>query len=366
MPVAKTSDQPLQAARTDIDRIDAEMLRLMNARLTTAQTIAAIKTAQQQPNFYRPEREAQVLQQLQQQNTTQQGLLAPAALERLFREIMAITRRAEAALTVAVLGPNGTYSETAARQHFGSTIDLVYRPNIDEIFSASETGHADFAVVPVENSIEGGVTVTLNRLASTCLSICGEINLAIHHNLLSTTENLADLTTVYAHPQSFGQCHRWLTSYCRTAARVPCASNAEAAKKVVGMAGAAAIAGAGAAQHYALPVLAANIEDEPGNTTRFLVLSVRATPPSGNDKTSLLLSCRSKPGALIHLLQPLLDEKIDMTKIESRPAKTSLWEYVFFIDFIGHQQQAHVARALTQLKQEAGLFKYLGSYPAST
>ena len=360
--MSEDTDNQLKVHRDQIDDIDAEILRLMNSRLEAAESIAEIKSSLKEPAFYRPEREAQVLRRLQKLN---QGLLPDQALESLFREIMSITRGSEAGLSVSVLGPLGTYTEAAARHHFGSSIQIVDYPTIDEIFKSTESGKTNFSVVPVENSTEGGVTGTLDRLVSTTLMICGEINLQIHHNLLSNENSLGDITRIYAHTQSLGQCKRWIDNHCPTVERIPVGSNAEAAKKVMNESGAAAIAGDVAADRYNLGILASNIEDEPGNTTRFLVLSDRETPPSGNDKTSLLLSCRSRPGALLRLLQPLLDEQIDMTKIESRPSRVGLWEYIFFIDIIGHQREQRVAKALNQFKVEAGLFKNLGSYPVS-
>ena len=247
-----------------------------------------------------------------------------------------------------------------------SSIEIKDFPTIDEIFKATEGGNTNFSVVPVENSTEGGVTGTLDRLVNTSLLICGEINLQIHHNLLSKEASTESIARIYAHTQSLGQCKRWIDDNCPGAERIPVGSNAEAARKVADEStGCAAIAGDVAAKRYGLDVLSSNIEDEPGNTTRFLILSDRATPPSGCDKTSLLLSCRSTPGALLHLLQPLLEEQIDMTKIESRPSRVGLWEYVFFVDIIGHQDDEHIARALARLKSEAGLFKNLGSYPTS-
>lgn len=334
----------------------------MNDRLSAAQSIASIKATLEEPAFYRPEREAQVLSRLQNAN---QGLLKNSALESLFREIMSITRGTEAGLSVSVLGPLGTYTEAAARHHFGSTIEVKDFSTIDEIFKATENGHTNFSVVPVENSTEGGVTGTLDRLVNTSLSICGEINLQINHNLLSVATDIKKVKTIYAHTQSLGQCKRWIDSNCPAVERVPVSSNADAAQKATLEKSSAAVASAIAAERYKLNILAANIEDEPGNTTRFLILSDRVTPQSGNDKTSLILSCRSKPGALLYLLQPLLEEKIDMSKIESRPSRVGLWEYVFFIDISGHQDEVHVARVLNKLKVEAGLYKNLGSYPAS-
>ena len=364
------SDRKLKLYRDRIDRIDADILRLMHDRLTIARSIAGVKETLNEPAYYRPEREAQILARLHElnhelENGENSGLLDDQSLTSLFREILSITRSMEAALSVSVLGPPGTYTEAAARHHFGSTIGVVDFPTIAEVFKATEAGQTDFAVVPIENSTEGGVSGTLDRLVTTPLTICSEINLRILHNLLGKGTSSDPVTKVYAHVQSLGQCQRWLHRHCPHAELVPVSSNAEAARIASEGDGVAAIASSTAAERYQLNTLAANIADEPANTTRFLVLSNRVTPPSGNDKTSLLLSCRSRPGALLHLLSPLLDEQIDMTKIESRPSRVKLWDYLFFIDIVGHQDEEHVSRALERLKEEAGLFKNLGSYSVS-
>ena len=351
----------LKVYRDRIDEIDEQILALMNRRIEAARGIGELKSSLDEPAFYRPEREARVLKRLRKLN---RGQLDNAALEALFREIMSITRGAEAGLSTAILGPLGTYTESAARQHFGSSIAVVPYPTIDEVFRAAETGQADFAVAPVENSTEGGVSGTLDRLVTTSLLICGEINLRIHHNLLGSSEQLSSVKRVIAHSQSLAQCKRWLDRNLPGVELISAGSNADAAIRARDDPAAAAIAGDSAAERYQLNHLAANIEDQPGNTTRFLVFSSRPTPASGDDKTSLLLSCRNRPGALFHLLKPLLEH--DMTRIESRPSKTGLWEYIFFIDIGGHQADEKVAEALKELRAEAGLYKNLGSYPASS
>ena len=335
----------------------------MNQRIDAAKQIASIKNELDQPAIYRPEREAQVLRRLKQLN---QGDLQNSDIESLFREIMSITRGSEAGLSAALLGPPGTFTEAAALQHFGSKIKLDYYPTIDEICKATEVGHADFAVVPIENSTEGGVSATLDRLTTTPLQICGEIYLKVHHNLISNAESLEKIRKVVAHPQALGQCRNWLGLHVPDAELIPCNSNTEGARQASEDVNVAGIAARSAAEKFGLDVLAANIEDEPGNTTRFLVLSDRETPPSGDDKTSLLVSGRNRPGALFHLLKPLVEENLDMTKIESRPSRSGLWEYVFFVDVKGHCQDPKVSKALNKIKAEAGLFKQLGSYPAST
>ena len=355
-------EDQLRAIRERIDEIDAQLLELLNRRVKEAQRIGEIKASLDEPAFYRPEREAKVLRRLRKLNA---GPLDGAEVEALFREIMSAARGSEAGLSVAVLGPLGTYSEAAARQHFGRAVRIAPYSTIDEIFRAVESGQNDFAVAPVENSTEGGVSGTLDRLTTTSLLACGEINLRIRHNLLGRGDGLPSVRRVFAHSQSRAQCKRWLDRNLPEAELIAAGSNAEAALRARDDESAAAIAGDAAAERYELKHLAANIEDEPGNATRFLALSTRPTPPSGDDKTSLLLSCRHRPGALFHLLKPLTDHKVDMTRIESRPSKTGLWEYIFFIDIKGHREDAEVKTALQKLKAEAGLYKNLGSYPAS-
>jgi len=332
--MSSTEEEKLNTFRALIDQIDSQILALMNDRIKTAQSIAELKNQSETPVFYRPERESQVLRRLK---ATNQGMMQ-----------------------------DGTYTEAAAIQHFGSKINREYLPTIDEIFKAAETGQTNFAVVPIENSTEGGVSAAMDRLTNTTLIICGEIYLKIHHNLISLSESLDQVQRVVSHPQALGQCRNWLRRHLPNAELVPCNSNAEGVRQAAEDPAVAAIAAKEAAENYKLDVLVANIEDEPGNTTRFLVLSDRKTPPSGEDKTSLLLSARNKPGALFHLLKPLVDHDLDMTRLESRPSRSGHWEYVFFVDIKGHQDDPGVIQALNEIKLEAGLFRCLGSYPASS
>ncbi|MEM7195547.1 MAG: prephenate dehydratase [Pseudomonadota bacterium] len=357
-----SADDDLRDHRDRIDRIDLDILALMNQRIEAAKAIGQIKSSLAQPAYYRPEREARVLARLVDENT---GPMTSDAVTCLFREIMSLTRGSEAGLSVSILGPLGTFSEAAARQHFGSTMQIEPCDTVSDAFRAAETGRTDFCVVPVENSNEGGVGSTLDRLVTTGLEVCGEINFKVHHNLLSNCEAIADIKQVTAHPQALAQCRVWLDKNLPNATRMPANSNAEAAVVAASESHVAAIAGMSAAERYKLSVLAQDIEDSADNTTRFLVLSDRKTPPTRNDKTSLLLSAKNRPGALLHLLQPLLENKIDMTRLESRPSKTGLWEYVFFIDIEGHQLDERIKTALDKLRDEAGLFKLLGSYPRS-
>ncbi len=370
--MASESEKELVHFRELIDQIDLQILNLMNQRIGAAQSIAEVKRGDQQPAIYRAEREAQVLQRLKdlnaeyaQANSASLRGMENADIESLFREIMSITRGSEAHLSVSLLGPAGTFTEAAAMQHFGSKIETRFFPTMDEIFRAAETGKTNFAVVPIENSTEGGVNATLDRLTSTSLIICGEIYLRIHHNLIGTSEDSSEIKKVYAHPQALGQCRNWLNQNLPKVELVPCSSNAEGVRQAKIDPAIGAIAAREAAEKYGLRIVKENIEDEPGNTTRFLVLSDRDTPPSGNDKTSLLLAGRNKPGALIHLLKPLADAQFDMTRLESRPSKGGGWEYIFFVDFKGHHLDEDVSRVLSEIKQEAGMYRNLGSYPVS-
>ena len=347
--------------REGIDRIDDEVLRLINQRAQLAHRIGEIKHG----NLYRPEREAQVLRRIGAANP---GPLPEAAAQTIFREVMSACLALEQPLRIAYLGPEGTFSESAARKHFGSAPSLSSCATIDDAFRAVEAGNVDYAVVPVENSTEGAIGRTLDLLLSSPLKICGEISLRIHQNLLSRADSLAGLKRLYSHAQSLAQCHEWLNRSLAQLPRVPVASNAEGARLAAEDLESCAIAGDAAASRYGLKVLAANIEDDPNNTTRFLVLSGHDAGPSGCDKTSFVCSAQNRPGAMLALLAPLAAQGVSMTKFESRPARGfsgGRWEYVFFVDIEGHQQDAAVAVALKALSEGAGFVKILGSYPAA-
>jgi len=351
--------EELEQLRQRIDRIDDETLRLIGERAGIARRIGEIK----QGNIYRPEREAQVLRRIAESNP---GPLPAADVQRIFREIMSACLALEQTLAIAYLGPAGTYSESAARKHFGSAPSLVPCAAIDDVFRAVEAGNAHYAVVPVENSTEGAVGRSLDLLLSSQLKICGEVNLPIHHQLLSAGGTLDGVTKIYSHAQSLAQCHEWLGRHLPQVPRVAVASNAEAARLAAAETGAAAIAGEAAAERYHLAIAAANIEDDPNNTTRFVVLSAHDAGRSGVDKTSLICSAANRPGAVHDLLAPLAAHGVSMTRFESRPARGlggSRWEYVFFIDVDGHREDAPVAAALEELKRRAGFVKELGSYP---
>ena len=354
-------EQQLQAIRERIDALDEQLQTLINERAGLAQQVAQVKlTAGEEAVFYRPEREAQILRRVKERN---QGPLPADEMARLFREIMSACLALERVTTVAFLGPEGTFTHEAVLKHFGHSVKPQPLLAFDEIFREVEAGSADYAVVPVENSTEGSVNLTLDLLQSTSLHICGEVALRIHQHLMSRVGSLSAIRKVYSHAQSLAQCREWLDTHLPTVERIPVSSNAEAARLASEGPDSAAIAGLAAAERFGVPVLAHNIEDNPNNTTRFLILGRSPVPPSGEDKTALLLSTRNKPGALHGLLEPLAKHGISMTRIESRPSRQGIWEYVFFVEILGHRDDAKVAQALEELEREAALFKLLGSFP---
>ena len=353
--------EELGRLRERIDAVDGEVLRLLSERAQLAHRVGEIKHG----NIYRPEREAQVLRRLAEINP---GPLPEASVRTIFREIMSACMALEQPLRIAYFGPAGTFTESAAKKHFGSAPAFTPCQTIDDVFRAVESGNADYGVVPVENSTEGAVGRTLDLLLSSPLMICGEVGLRIHQNLLAKAEAPTALTRIYSHAQSLAQCHEWLNRNLPNLPRVPVASNAEAARLAAEDATIGALAGESAARLYDLNVLAASIEDDPNNTTRFLVLAGHDAGPSGRDKTSIVCSAQNKPGAVHDLLTPLKNHGVSMSKFESRPARGfggSRWEYVFFIDVEGHRQDAAVARAFEDLRGEVGFLKELGSYPKS-
>jgi chorismate mutase/prephenate dehydratase len=354
-------EQQLGKIREQIDTLDGQIQTLLNQRAEAAMEVARIKLATD-PNavFYRPEREAQVLRNVQARN---QGPLSDETIARLFREIMSACLALERPLQIAYLGPAGTFTQAAALKHFGHAVQVGSMASIADVFQEVEAESADYGVVPVENSTEGVVNHTLDMFLRSSLQICGEVSLRINHNLLGKGQPLEALKTVYAHQQSLAQCRAWLDRHLPFVERVAVGSNAEAAKLAAEQGDTAAIASEMAAELYDLDRLAINIEDEPGNTTRFLVIGRHGTAPSGNDKTSLLLSTRNEAGGLYHLLQPLAEHGISMSRIESRPSRRGHWDYVFFIDVIGHKDDPQMSKALVALRERAGMYKELGSYP---
>ena len=349
----------LKQLRARIDALDLEILKVVSERASAAHAIGKLKD---DGTVYRPEREAQVLRRLAEANP---GPLPDKVIMHLFTEVISACRALEDAFSIASLGPRGTFSEEAVVKHFGGQAPVMLCTSIDEVFRSVESGNVGYGVVPIENSTEGAVGRTLDFLLSTPLKICGEVLLPVHQNLLSKSNDISTVKRIFSHAQSLGQCNRWLAQNCPRAERVPVASNAEAAKMAQDDAESAAIAGRAAAAHYGLSIIADNIEDEPNNTTRFVVISRQEVPPSGNDKTSLVMSTRNVPGAIHELLTPLANNRVSMTRLESRPSRTGLWEYVFFLDTEGHQSEGNVARALEEMRELAAFLKILGSYPVA-
>jgi chorismate mutase/prephenate dehydratase len=350
----------LDRLRQEIDRIDEKLLEALNERARLARAIGTMKVGQ----AYRPEREAQVLRRIKERNP---GPLASETVALIFREIMSACLAIERPITVAYLGPRGTFSERAALKHFGLAAEAVPTTSIDEVFREVESGAADFGVIPVENSTEGAVGRSLDLMPQTPMKVCGEVVVRIHHNLMAKDGGAKPdaIRRVFSHGQSLAQCHEWLNTHMPNVERVAVASNAEAARRASEEAGSAAVAGEMAAEHYGLTILASNIEDEPNNTTRFLILGDYQPKPSGRDKTSLILSARNRAGAVYEMLTPFATRGVSMTKFESRPSRVALWEYLFFVDIEGHRDDANVAAALEEVGNIAGYIKVLGSYPAA-
>jgi chorismate mutase/prephenate dehydratase len=360
---AKPLRADLEAVRARIDAVDEEIHRFISERARLAQQVGISKAAGGRAvDFYRPEREAQVLRLARARNA---GPLRDEEVLRLFREIMSACLAQQEPLKVAFLGPEGTFTQTAVLNHFGHSVRALPLLSIDEVFHEVEAGNADFGVVPIENSTEGTVNHTLDRFLTSPLKICGEVELRIRQHLMGTMGSLARIARVCSHPQSLAQCREWLDEHLPGIEQVPVSSNAEGARRARDEDGSAAIAGDTAAEVYGLKILAMQIEDRADNTTRFLVLGRKLFSPSGEDRTTLLVSVghTDAPGALYRLLEPLAKHRVSLTRIESRPSRRRKWDYVFFMDLEGHAEDRHVAKALAALKLRASLFRILGSYP---
>ena len=356
-----SSEQRIGELRGRIDALDDELLQLLNRRAALTMAVGEAKRADGvAAEFYRPEREAQILRRLVEANP---GPLTDTDLVRIMRELISSCLSLEQALRVAYLGPEGTYTHAAVLKHFGGAIEPVAVASVGEVFREVEARACDHGVVPIENSIGGSINQTLDCLSESSLKICGEIVLAVHHQLLSTAARLDAVERVYAHEQALAQCRGWLDRHLPAAERIAFGSNAAAAQRAQQEAGAAAIASVDAGRRYALGVLAANIEDYPHNTTRFAVLGRSIPHASGEDVTSIMFGMTNKPGALHAILGVLAERAISMSRIESRPNRSGLWDYLFFVDLLGHSEDPSVAAALAEMEARAALFKLLGSYP---
>ena len=353
----------LSEVRERIDGIDRQIQALIAERARWAQQVGKAKgPLKAAVDYYRPEREAQVLRQVLDRND---GPLSDEVLLRLFREIMSACLAQQEPLKVGFLGPEGTFSQQALHKHFGHSAKGLPLASIEEVFQEVEAGHADFGVVPVENSGQGTIQSTLDMFLTSPLKICGEVELAVHQHLMSRTGRLEDIERVYSHPMSLAQCKAWLRQHLPKAEKIAVASNAEAARRARTADDAAAIAGENAGHVYGLKVVAGPIEDRPDNTTRFLVLGRELFSASGHDRTSLLVYVRDQPGALYSVLSPFARHGVSMNRIESRPSHTGRWQYAFFIDVSGHVHDGAVAQALSELGEYAADVKVLGSYPVA-
>jgi chorismate mutase/prephenate dehydratase len=348
--------------RRRIDAIDEQIQGLIDDRARLARDVGASKQASATVDFYRPEREAEVLRQVLARN---RGPLKDEEILRLFREIMSACLAQQEPLKVAFLGPEGTYTHAAVTRHFGHSVRALPLPEVEDVFREVEAGNADFGVVPIENSTEGTVHHTLDMFMSSPLKICGEVELAIRHYLLGRMRSLGDVRRICAHGQALAQCRTTLDGILPGIERVAVSSNAEGARRARDESGTAAIASEVAAKIYGLETLAAEIEDRPDNTTRFHIVGRALLAPSGRDKTTILMSVADTeaPGALFRLLEPLARHGVSMTRIESRPSRQRKWHYVFFADLDGHAADPKLAAALEELARTASLFKVLGAYP---
>lgn len=356
-----SSERRLAELRAAIDGCDDELLALLNRRAALTIEVGEVKRAEGEAvEFYRPDREARILRRLLAANP---GPLPDEALARLVREVISTCLSLEQPLRIAYLGPEGTYTHAAARKHFGGAVSLVPQASVGEVFREVEARACDYGVVPIENSVGGSINTTLDCLAESSARVCGEVVLAIHHQLLGHPSTLAEVRRVYAHAQAFEQCRGWLQAQLPGIERVALASNAAAAMRAVAERDAVAIAGVEAERIYALPALARNIEDNPHNTTRFAVLGRSMPAASGADRTLVMFSTANEAGALHRMLGVLADRGISMSRIESRPLRTGVWDYLFFVDLLGHADDADVAEALRAMEAGAAAFKVLGSCP---
>jgi chorismate mutase / prephenate dehydratase len=363
LPMSADLPPVLSEVRERIDSIDRSIQELIAERARWAHQVGLAKgPLAAAVEYYRPEREAQVLRQVVDRND---GPLHDETLVRLFREIMSACLAQQEPLRIGFLGPEGTFSQQAVHKHFGHSAHGMPLGSIEEVFSEVENCNADFGVVPVENSGQGTIQSTLDMFLTSKLKICGEVELRVHQYLLSRSGRIEDIERIYSHPQSLGQCKTWLRQHLPKIEKLAASSNAEAARRARTADDAAAIAGESAAHVYGLKIVAGPIEDRPDNTTRFLVIGRTLFPPSGHDRTSLLVSVHDQPGALYNVLRPLAEHGVSMNRIESRPSHEGKWVYAFFIDISGHVEDPPVRAALGALGEFAAQVRVLGSYPVA-
>ena len=358
-----TKKTSLEDLRARIDQLDREILEKLNERAGCALEVAEVKLGEsggEAPIFYRPEREAQVLRRMAELNP---GPLSGEKVAQVYRQIMSACLALEEPLKVAYLGPEGTFTQQATLKQFGDSVIGIPLVTVDDVFREVTSESCDYGVVPVENSTEGVINHTLDNFLSSSLQICGEVELRVHHHLMISPEAAGDIKRIYSHQQTLGQCRRWLDGHYPKVPRLTESSNAEAARRAAEEKDAAAIAGEIAAGIYGLEIISRQIEDESDNTTRFIVVGREKIGPSGNDKTSIVVSTHNQPGALYKLLEPFHRHGVSLTSIETRPSRTGMWSYVFFIDFEGHHEDELIRRVLDQIDRDALEVRLLGSYP---
>lgn len=348
----------IEECRRRIDAIDENLVKLLNERAAVALQICNLKRANGLP-VYAPDREAVILRRIAEVNS---GPLSREAVNSIYREIISCIRALEKVIRVAYLGPAGTFTHQAARGHFGGAVEYTAQETIEEVFAAVSMERADVGVVPIENSTGGGVVETLDMFLKFDLKICAEIMLDIHHNVLGHGK-LEDVKRVCSKPEAIAQCRLWLSENLPRVELMPVASTTSAAEAVKTSPGTAAIASREAAEIYGLEVLAENIEDQHDNATRFVVLARKCGARTGKDKTSVMFAIKNEVGALYHMLLPFRAHNINLTKIESRPSRTKAWDYTFFVDFEGHQDEAEAKLALQDLETRCRFLQVLGSYP---
>ncbi|MCB2153839.1 prephenate dehydratase [bacterium] len=349
---------PLSDYRKEIDEIDRELVRLLDRRAAIAREVGQAKAGAGRQTFD-PGRQREVLERALDRSD---GGFPRVGLSTVMREVLSACLNLQKPLRVAYLGPAATFAHQAAIREFGSAVDFEANDKIRDIFQAVHQGWVDYGVVPVENSTGGMVHDTLDGFMDFDCRICHEVLLPIRHCLLSNTA-LEDVKKIYSHPQTFAQCGTWLREHLPKVELIEMPSTVAGMKKVRTVKHAAAIGSDLAADQYGLRILAAGIEDNQDNTTRFLIIAKEDTPPCGDDKTSLMFSVKDKPGALFTLLKPLADRGINMSKIESRPTKKKAWEYVFFVDILGHRTQSDIIEAIASLEPNCHMMRILGSYP---
>lgn len=353
----------LPEIRKKIDAIDVQLIRLLNERADLVHEVGVIKKAEG-AEIYAPEREESLLRSLAARNTEQNGRLPESAIRAIYREIMSASLALEKELTIAYFGPPSTNTHQAARSKFGASVQYVPEVSIADVFDVVARGKADYGVVPIENSTEGAVNHTLDVFMDSELRICAQILLRIENHLCAKVPR-EQIKKLYSHPQVFGQCRNWLRHNLPHIDLVEVSSTPRAAELASGDPAAGAIVGRMAAETYGLNILDLSIQDIPNNTTRFLVIGRTASPPTSDDRTSLMFCVQDKPGALFHALEPFNRLKISMSKIESRPSKRKQWEYFFFVDVDGHASEPKLREALTELEKHCTFVKTLGTYPKS-